>query len=303
MPNVAPVASFGSVVDGLSVSLDGSGSSDSDGSVVGYAWDFGDGSSGSGVSVSHEYAAAGTYQVTLTVTDDRGATGSATRSVTVVAVPDAGVVLARDVFDRSVSGGWGSAQVGGAWTVGAGAASRYGVAGGVGRQTLAGPGQTTRMNLLGVSSDSTDLRFSVGVDKTPTASLFVHGIVRRVGTAEYASRVTFQPSGGVALNILRNGSPVVGGVVSGLTVVPGERLNVAVQAEGVSPTVVRVKVWKDGTAEPAAWAYSLTDSTAGLQSAGAIAFESYLGGSASNAPIDVSFSNVWAGPVGTTPLR
>ena len=80
--NQAPTASFTKSCTNLSCQFDGSGSSDPDGSVVSYAWNFGDGSTGTGVSPSHGYATAGTYTVTLTVTDDRG-TQSAPRTSTV----------------------------------------------------------------------------------------------------------------------------------------------------------------------------------------------------------------------------
>jgi PKD repeat protein len=85
--NVPPSASFtftpGSPTTGQSVALDGTGSNDPDGSVTGYAWNFGDGATGSGETTSHVYANAGTYTVTLTVTDNDGATGQAQHSVTV----------------------------------------------------------------------------------------------------------------------------------------------------------------------------------------------------------------------------
>lgn len=48
-----------------------------------FSWDFGDGTNGTGKTVSHTYAAAGTYQVTLTVTDDLGNTATATQTVSV----------------------------------------------------------------------------------------------------------------------------------------------------------------------------------------------------------------------------
>jgi PKD repeat protein len=60
------------------------GSEDPDGTIVSYAWDFGDGQSGSGAAVSHTYGKAGTYTATLMVTDNRGATGQATTQVVVI---------------------------------------------------------------------------------------------------------------------------------------------------------------------------------------------------------------------------
>lgn len=81
--NQPPVASFTSTTSGLTASFNASGSSDSDGSITSYAWNFGDGATGSGVTQSHTYAAAGTYNVTLTITDNGGLAATKTSSVTV----------------------------------------------------------------------------------------------------------------------------------------------------------------------------------------------------------------------------
>jgi PKD repeat protein len=81
--NVPPNAAFASSCNNLDCSFDGSASSDSDGSIVAYAWDYGDGNGGSGQVVNHSYAAEGGYSVTLTVTDDGGASASTTQTVTV----------------------------------------------------------------------------------------------------------------------------------------------------------------------------------------------------------------------------
>ena len=67
------------------VSFSGATSSDSDGTIVSYAWNFGNGTTGTGVNVSKTYTTAGTYNVVLTVTDNNGATASKTVVITVVA--------------------------------------------------------------------------------------------------------------------------------------------------------------------------------------------------------------------------
>jgi PKD repeat protein len=68
---------------GLPVSFDGSDSSDPDGTIISHSWDFGDGSSGMGVNPSHSYNAAGTYNVTLTIMDNAGATDSGGTTATI----------------------------------------------------------------------------------------------------------------------------------------------------------------------------------------------------------------------------
>ena len=87
--NAAPIASFstdrttGDIP--VSVAFDGSASSDTDGTIASYAWTFGDGATATGAVAAHAYIAAGTYTATLTVTDDQGATGSKSVSITATA--------------------------------------------------------------------------------------------------------------------------------------------------------------------------------------------------------------------------
>ncbi len=103
-PNQPPTASFTYTTSGLTVDVNGSGSSDPDGTITSYSWDWGDGSPvASGVTASHTYGEAGTYTVSLTVTDNGGATGSTSRSVTVTVGPTR--IFFED-FDDGTADGW-----------------------------------------------------------------------------------------------------------------------------------------------------------------------------------------------------
>ncbi len=67
----------------LAASFDASASTDLDGSIVNYSWDFGDGSTGTGMSANHTFVAEGTFVVTLTVTDDNANTNTSSLEITV----------------------------------------------------------------------------------------------------------------------------------------------------------------------------------------------------------------------------
>jgi PKD repeat protein len=145
-PPQAVISGPASGLVGEALTFDASGSGDSDGAIVSYAWELGDGTTGSGTSVSHSYAAAGTYQVKLTVADDGGLSDNAMHTVQVsvanqppaaaISGPASGLVGEALTFDAGGSGDSDGAIVSYAWELGDGTTGSgtsvshsYGVAG------------------------------------------------------------------------------------------------------------------------------------------------------------------------------
>lgn len=103
--NQAPQADAGGPYSGKStqgIAFDGSASSDPDGTINDYAWTFGDGAVGAGIRPTHVYSNAGTYTVTLTVTDDGGKKATASTTVTVTS---SAITLGNGVPINDISGG------------------------------------------------------------------------------------------------------------------------------------------------------------------------------------------------------
>lgn len=103
--NQPPTASFSTDVSSgvapLTVNVNATLSSDSDGTIASYAWNFGNATSGTGVTSSVTYSAAGSYTITLTVTDDDGATNSTTKNITVTSGGGGGGEVISGVIHRT----------------------------------------------------------------------------------------------------------------------------------------------------------------------------------------------------------
>lgn len=90
----------------LTVTLDGSASTDSDGSIASYTWNFGDGSVATGKTVTHTYSTAASFTVTLQVVDNLGASGSTGTTITAQSEKPATTALNIEMGEVAVSGDW-----------------------------------------------------------------------------------------------------------------------------------------------------------------------------------------------------
>ena len=114
-PNNPPVAAISASTtvgaSPLTISFDGSGSSDPDNDPLTYVWNFGDGSTATGAQVSHVYLAAGNYTAELTVQDSAGATARATLPVIVSAPTDTGTTTPEPTAIISLDSATGTAPL------------------------------------------------------------------------------------------------------------------------------------------------------------------------------------------------
>jgi len=88
-----PLASYTYHCTGSSCDFDATGSTDPDGSIVSYAWGFGDTTNGTGSTIGHTYNPGGTFLVTLTVTDNAGTASTVSRQIIANAAPTATFVV------------------------------------------------------------------------------------------------------------------------------------------------------------------------------------------------------------------
>ena len=213
--------------------------------------------------------------------------------------PATGPAFAADAFDRRVSTGWGSAELGGSWAL-LGPASDYAVASGTG--TMAVPVGETRGGSFGPMQDRSDLTVTVelGGDALNGAGT-VSAIGRRVSsTQDYRANVLLGSDGSLAISlssrserqgldqqgpdqpaeVILSDSVILKGTKADQPDDPRPPITVRMQAVGTNPTVLRAKAWLATGSEPADWAVSATDGQADLQRPGSVGVVVSTGGTA-----------------------
>lgn len=176
-PNQNPVAAFSMNpspgIVGQNISFDGSSSSDVDGTVVSYAWDFGDSNNDTGSSTNHAYADTGWYTVQLTVTDDDGATGQSSQLIRIDTVPPApaGLLVEKGIL-YNVGDNWQTVNLSHNYTNMVVVTTV-----GLGSNAL----QPVVSRITNASGSSFDIRLQ-GFNGNPVSGYYVHYLVVEAGT-------------------------------------------------------------------------------------------------------------------------
>lgn len=206
--------------------------------------------------------------------------------VTATAITDSG----SDAFGRTVSSGWGTADIGGAWTISGGVAADYAVSTGAGRHTLSSVNISRRTTLVAPSADW-DVYVDVSTSALATgAPLYAGPMVRVLDTNNlYMARVEFLTTQVIAVSLRKR----VGGTetefgmfTTDLTHVANQAVRVRFQGTG---TAMRAKVWAPADREPDRWHLNASDGE--LTASGGIGCRSIAATGNTNVSPAISYDN------------
>ncbi|MET0811965.1 MAG: hypothetical protein ABWY03_02850, partial [Microbacterium sp.] len=204
--------------------------------------------------------------------------------------PDLTAFLAGDDFGRTAASGWGTSDKGGAWSVLYGAASAATVADGLAKVALPA-GQTRNLALAGLAVQNVEIQTDFSLAEAPVTGASYAGIVaRQTATDSYQVRVWMQANGAVWLVTQRGNTVLNSYALPGVTRLGGETYTLKVNVTGTGTTTIQAKLWATGTAEPAAWQITSTDSAAGAPTTGYVSVHTNRGASATS-PGTFTFDN------------
>lgn len=170
-------------------------------------------------------------------------------------------VAVQDTFSRTVSGGLGTANTGQTWTMGS--PSDWSVDGSVGKVSYAAANVVRAAYTTGHRIPDPDMQVTFSVPAVLTGASFVAALMARfIDTSTfYTLSCEFNAGATITAKIRRNtssGAVVLASAVdiAGLSYTPGQKIRMRAQLDGAA---LRVKIWPDGTAQPAAWACTVTD--------------------------------------------
>jgi RHS repeat-associated protein len=191
---------------------------------------------------------------------DAGGNSSAQSTAANVTTPAEGTSYASDAFNRTVTGGWGTADVGGAWS---GTDSTFSVSPGGGKVTLSSA-TNKNANLTAVAARDQEVLVKLNVNKLATGGTTTAWVAlrRQSSTTYYSAQVAFNTSHTISLSFVRtsNGtSTTIGSGIAAPTHLATDSYWLRVQISGTTATNGKMRLWKVGTTEPTTWTVNSTD--------------------------------------------
>jgi hypothetical protein len=196
-----------------------------------------------------------------------------------------------DTFSRSVTGGWGTADSGGTWTVVGDVTSNYSVTGGVGRHN----GATENVfynSVLNVGSTDCDYKVTFASDKLAAGTSQIVEAAGRFTDINnlYTCRALLQTNQVIVFDMRKRVAGVQTVIGSGsvsLTHAANTQFTFRLQIIGTS---IRAKLWRAIDDEPSSWIINVTDTS--LTTGSNIALRSFVPTGTSNEPIIFSWDNL-----------
>jgi hypothetical protein len=201
-----------------------------------------------------------------------------------------------DAFTRNVTGGLGTAPVGGLYSVNS--APNFTVNGQTALISIAA-GSTRDASLRSALARDVKLAISLRLPSLPqgTGSLWFYAVARRASAGnEYRAKLHIDPNGRLRIGISR----VVGDMeqnvvpevdIPGLTAIAGHSYRLRLSITGTAPTTLRLRVWDTSGAEPSTWQLSVTDASAALQGPGWVALRAYMSSGITNGPLTLELDD------------
>jgi RHS repeat-associated protein len=214
----------------------------------------------------------------------------------------ASTTYARDAFGRTLTGSWGTADTGGSWSS---TDSTFDVGSGIGTITQSTNAAKSGY-LTSVSAQDQEAVLKVRVDHLAVGSDHLVWIYlrRQDSNNYYQARLSFNVSGSITAYFNRTGAGTTTVIGAATTSVPHTTADwywLRARISGTTSVNGKVKLWKDGTTEPATWAVDATDAAppAALQGSGHTGIRFQLGGSYSGTyPVFASFDEFTLSSIG-----
>ena len=209
-----------------------------------------------------------------------------------------------DRFTRSTSNGWGTAEVGGAWSTSGGAAADYDTNGTVGRHIVGTRNVFRYTSLNATQLADVDVRASVTIPVVPTGAEVNPFVLARANIATgayYFARLSVSTASTVQLTLRKRlpAETLLATAPHTLPFTAGSTYRVRLQIEG---STVRAKAWPSGGIEPVDWEVSATDTS--ITAAGAVGFGTFVPTANTNAlPITITFDDLEVFPQVMTVTR